>query len=155
MPIDPMWPSLVAEVTEVDSEQPDVVVALGLTHDVTKDVRSYVAAKLSGVRQILTLRPASGSGAQSVACGRHAFELAQAAIAAIRVATSDRPGMTHLFVAAPNTFTFFLGQRQPILGRVRLYEFDFEGGRDRSYKPALTLPFAGLQVTTANPAIGA
>jgi hypothetical protein len=28
------------------------------------------------------------------------------------------------------------------LGAVRLYEFDFDGGRGRSYPAALTLPFA-------------
>jgi len=78
-----------------------------------------------------------------VACGRHAFELADAATSAVRAARSaDLTGITHLFVAAPNAFTFFLGQRQPALGRVRLYEFDLEGGRDRSYTPAITLPIA-------------
>jgi len=82
----------------------------------------------------------TGSGAQSVACGRHASELADAATNAVRVARLEGAGLTHLFVAAPNAFTFFLGQRQTALGSVRLYEFDFDGGRDRSYAPALTLP---------------
>jgi hypothetical protein len=45
-----------------------------------------------------------------------------------------------LFIAAPNAFTFFLGQRQTAPGSVRLYEFDFDGGRGRSYTTALTLP---------------
>jgi hypothetical protein len=73
--------------------------------------------------------------------GRHAFELAEAATRAVRAArTASGTAMTHLFIAAPNAFTFFLGQRQPVIGRVRLYEFDLEGGRNRSYAPALTLP---------------
>jgi SMODS-associated and fused to various effectors sensor domain len=42
-------------------------------------------------------------------------------------------GMAHLFIAAPNAFTFFLGQRQTALGSVRLYEFDFDGGDARRY----------------------
>lgn len=80
-------------------------------------------------------------GATSVACGRHAFELADAATRLIREKRSLDPATSlPLFVAAPNGFTFFLGQRQPAIGRVKLYEFDFEGERDRSYVPALTLP---------------
>jgi hypothetical protein len=43
-------------------------------------------------------------------------------------------------IAGPGAFTFFLGQRQPGLGRVVLYEFDFEGNRGGSYEPSLSLP---------------
>jgi hypothetical protein len=46
----------------------------------------------------------------------------------------------HLLIAAPNAFTFFLGQRQPGLGKVTLYEYDFEGANDGGYKPSLSLP---------------
>jgi hypothetical protein len=48
--------------------------------------------------------------------------------------------MIHLFIAAPDTLTFFLGQRQPFLGRAQLYEFDFGGGRGGSDAPSLRLP---------------
>jgi hypothetical protein len=103
-------------------------------------VRRYCESALPGVGKVLILRPDSGSGARSVVCGRHAFELADAATNAIRTAKPDGADLTHLFVAAPNAFTFFLGQRQTALGAVRLYEFDFDGGRDRTYAAALTLP---------------
>jgi SMODS-associated and fused to various effectors sensor domain len=126
------------DAIEIDASRPDVAVALGLTHDVSADVRRYVDAKLPSVGRLLVLKPSSGPGSQSVVCGRHAFELADAATDAIRGAHSE--GLTHLFIAAPNSFNFFLGQRRTILGPVRLYEFDFGGGRDRSYMPALTLP---------------
>lgn len=143
-PRDPAWPTLVADVIELDSSRPDLSVALGLTHDITLDVRRFVEAHLSSVGRLLVLRPNNGSGGQSVACGRHAFDLADAAAGAVRAARSTVPSsMTHVFIAGPNAFVFFLGQRQSAIGRVRLYEFDFEGGRDRSYAPALTLPVGG------------
>ena len=63
-----------------------------------------------------------------------------AASGAIRDAKAGGAGLTHLFVAAPNAFTFFLGQRQTALGMIRLYEFDFDGARERSYTAALSLP---------------
>lgn len=143
MPSDPTWPTLRAEVIEIDSSQPDLAVTIGLTHNIERDVRRYVEVALANVGRILVLEPSTAAGAQSVACGRHACELAEAATGAVRDARAGGPGIVHLFIAAPNAFTFLLGQRQPALGRVRLYEFDFEGERNRSYTPALTLPLAG------------
>ncbi|MCW5701929.1 MULTISPECIES: SAVED domain-containing protein [Bradyrhizobium] len=137
---DTTWPALVLETAVLRPDQPELAVAVGLTHDVSADVRRYCESALPNVGQILILKPNCGSGAQSVTCGRHAFELADTATGAIRTAKADGPGLTHLFVAAPNAFTFFLGQRQTALGTVRLYEFDFDGGRGRSYAAALTLP---------------
>ncbi len=137
---DPSWPALAAESVELHRDQPDIAIALSLTHDISADVRRYCESKLPNVGRLLMLKPSTGSGAQSVACGRHAFELAEAATSAVRAAKVDGAGLTHLFIAAPNAFTFFLGQRQLIFGPVRLYEFDFDGGRTRSYTPALTLP---------------
>ncbi|SAL09202.1 hypothetical protein AWB64_00101 [Caballeronia sordidicola] len=52
---------------------------------------------------------------------------------------ANRPPL-HLFIAAPNAFTFFLGQRQPGLGKITLYEYDFEGANGGGYKPSLSLP---------------
>jgi hypothetical protein len=124
---------------ELRPNQLDVAVALGLTHDVSADVRRYCEARLPNVGPLLILKPSSGSGAQSVACGRHAFELADTATSAVCAVKADGTGRTHLFIAAPNAFSFFLGQRQTALGSVGLYEFDFDGGRDHSYVAALTL----------------
>jgi hypothetical protein len=138
---DASWPTLLAESVELCTDQPDLAVAISLTHDVSADVRRYCEATLPHVGRLLILKPSTGSGAQSVACGQHAFELAEATTTSVRAARpATGAGLTHLFVAAPNAFTFFLGQRQPALGSVRLYEFDFDGGRGRAYTPALTLP---------------
>ncbi|WKZ86969.1 SAVED domain-containing protein [Ralstonia pickettii] len=46
----------------------------------------------------------------------------------------------HLFIAAPNALTFFLGHRQTGLGNATLYEYDFEGINGGRYKPPLSLP---------------
>lgn len=139
---DPAWPSLVAEAVELHTEEPELAVAIGLTHDLAEDVRRYCDETLPGVGRLLILKPSSGSGAQSVLCGRHAFELADAVSNLVRAAKAASAGRVHLFIAAPNAFTFFLGQRQTALGAVRLYEFDFDGARGRSYTAALTLPLS-------------
>jgi hypothetical protein len=137
------WPVLAKEIIELQPDRDEFAVAVGLTHDITADVRRYCESRLPTVGRLLILKPNSGSGAQSVKSGRHAFDLADAATQAVRsLIAGSGPSMTHLFVAAPNAFTFFLGQRRVVLGAVRLYEFDFEGGRNRSYVPSLSLPLS-------------
>ncbi|MEP3332394.1 SAVED domain-containing protein, partial [Sedimentitalea sp.] len=127
---------------ELKTDAPDIAVAIGITHDIANDVRRYVEDELPSVGRLLVLRPSTGSSSQAVVAGRHAFDLAQSAKELIRSAIGGQsPEMiAHVFVAAPNALTFFLGQQSPVLGCVRLYEFDFEGGRDRSYRASLTLP---------------
>lgn len=134
------WATLISESVELIAGQPDVAVAVGLTHEIAADVRKYVEQSLPNVSRLLILRPSTGPGGKSVESGAHAFKLADEAVHALGNARPRLGGTTHIFVAGPNAFTFFLGQRQVVIGRVRLYEFDFEGGRDRSYAAALTLP---------------
>lgn len=142
LPPAPEWPMLRESLEDVDRDEIDIAVALGITHDISDDVRRYVDAHLHGVGRLLRLQPTGGANAQAVTCGRHAFDLVQAAKDAVRRARlrTVLPATTHLFVAAPNALTYYLGQQQPVLGRVRLYEFDFEGGRGGSYSASLTLP---------------
>ena len=139
---DPDWPMLDQAVIKIHSDAPDVAVALGITHDIADDVRRYVESRLQTVGSLLVLRPSVGTGSQVVASGRHAFDLAQSAKEAMRSVNpkNSLAAVTHLFVAAPNALTFFLGQQAPVLGHLCLYEFDFEGSLDRSYRPSLSLP---------------
>ncbi len=138
------WPTLERSVVELASDAADIAVAIGITHDVEDDVRRYVEDQLPSVGRLLVLRPSTGPGSHVVVAGRHAFDLAQSAKEAIRSSKAGRSpnDIAHVFIAAPNALTFFLGQQAPVLGCVRLYEFDFEGGVDRSYRPSLTLPVA-------------
>ena len=146
-PSDPNWPRLVSTLAELDGAHPDLIVAIGLTHNVAADVQAYIDRTALGAGRLLTLLPSTSPGAQSVTSGRHAFELAQQVVEAIRaVCRTTSGGTIHLFIAAPNAFTFFLGQHQPLIGPTRLYEFDFDGGRDRSYAPALLLPVAASAI---------
>lgn len=142
MPSNPDWPTLCTATEERNADLPDLAVAVGITHDISADVRRYISSSLPTAARLLILTPTCGASSQAVAGGRHASDLAEATLRAVLSARSGVASFAtvHIFIAAPNAFTFFLGQRQPALGRVRLYEFDFEGSRDRSYTPSLTLP---------------
>jgi hypothetical protein len=55
-----------------------------------------------------------------------------------RVRQSPAP-KTHIFLAAPNAFSFFLGQHQRAIGTVTLYEWDFERLRGGGYSVSLSI----------------
>lgn len=140
MPRDPTWPGWEFNLELLNQSGGDMAVAVCLTHDVVPAVKSYLAASLSEVSSLLIARPTCGAGSRSVVCGQHAFDLAEAlALQINQQRTGNRPPL-HLFIAAPNAFTFFLGQRQPGLGKTTLYEYDFEGVNGGGYKPSLSLP---------------
>ncbi|MDE2562821.1 MAG: SAVED domain-containing protein [Sphingomonadales bacterium] len=131
------WPTLETIVRELGPGA-DIAVAAGITHDIANDVEAYITANLPDVGRLLVCATNSGPAHSAVRSGRHASDLAAAVVTAVRA--EQVASKIHLFLAAPNSFSFFLGQRRPQLGNVTLYEFDFEGGRDRSYRPSLSLP---------------
>lgn len=137
-PPDPTWPGWSFAIADGDADQRDIAVAVGLTHRIGADVASYVSRALPGAR-LLSAELSTGPGARSVACGRHAFDLAETLTQKIR---AERPegGRLHLFIAGPGAFAFFLGQRHAALGALTLYEFDFEGMAGGSYAASLSLP---------------
>ena len=133
------WPQWAFETTALDDEHDDVAVAIGLTHDIGEAVTDYIESTALPVGKLLKAKPERGPGVMAVACGRHAFDLAEALTAEIRRARGKQ-GRIHLFLAGPGGFSFFLGQRHVAIGPLILYEYDFEGARDWSYEPSLFLP---------------
>ena len=120
---------------------PEMAVAIGLTHNISSDVGKYIESTVPSVGRIVTVNSSAGAGQQSVICGRHAAMLADAAVAAIRKQAAENGcRRVHLFVSSPVSFAFYLGQRSAPLGPLTLYEFDFEGSSDGSYRPSISLP---------------
>jgi SMODS-associated and fused to various effectors sensor domain len=139
---DPGWPKWSFEHVPLTSTGSDIVVAVSLTHAVTPAVLAYAQKALPAARTLLSAAPSCGANSRAVLCGRHAFDLAEQLTAAIKDLrqAEDIPGRTHLFIAGPGAFVFYLGQQQAALGRTTIYEFDFEGVHDRSYQPSLAFP---------------
>ena len=139
MPRDPSWPGWEFELEALNGNGGSMAVAVCLTHDVVQAVKSYLAISSPEIPILLIARPSCGAGARAVMCGQHAFDLAESLAKQI----NERRVAGHplqLFIAAPNAFTFFLGQRQPGMGKVVLYEYDFEGLNGGGYKSSLMLP---------------
>jgi hypothetical protein len=137
------WPRFNPVLVELGQQAPDIAVAVGLTHDIRADVQNYVNSNLPSVGRILNCMLPSGAGPASVRNGAHAALLAHQLAQA--VSETRMPGVSrtiHLFMAAPNGFSFLAGQRRALMGRVTLYEFDFGQAQSGSYTPSLTLPLA-------------
>lgn len=138
------WPSWKFAAETINAHGSEIAVAVGLTHDVSEAVRSYVRRTLLDVKTLLIALPSTGSNARSVVCGRHAFDLSESLTAEIKRLRDNENIRTsmHLFVAGPGAFTFYLGQQQPAMGATTLYEYDFEGSQSGTYEPSLAIPVA-------------
>lgn len=135
VPLDPSWPTITTSIEEFGIGQ-DTAVAIGLTHDVAPMVREFLKEQPE-IGKLLVIMPSAGASGASVKSGSHAMKLAEEIVAIIR--REKRAPMLHFFIAAPNGFTFFLGQHQQVLGSSAVYEWDFEGIRSRTYCKGLTL----------------
>lgn len=131
-------PTWVEEVRSVSQDGDEVAVSVSVTRDALADVHAYTA-KVPSVGTLVDLR-LEQFGPRSVIDADHAVALADALAEVIRRRRPKPSSTTHLFIAAPNALTFFLGQHREALGAVQLYEFDFNGTRDGSYSPSLLLP---------------
>lgn len=115
----------------------DVAVVVSLARDALADVEDYVAESQDGVGRILHFIAANGVGPTSVAGGAHAAQMADQisdALVGLRLRGGAR---AHIFVSAPNAFSFLLGQHRDAIGPVVLYEFDFTG--TKTYHPSFRI----------------
>lgn len=149
---DAEWPQFDPVLVDVESDGPDIAVAVGLTHDLRANVLAYVKANLPTVGRVLTCMMPGGAGPASVRNGAHAGLLAHQL--AQTVSETRVPGVLrtiHLFMAVPNGFAFIAGQRRALMDHVTLYEFDFGQARIGSYTPSLTLPLPAAPNAVAAP----
>lgn len=134
--VDLSWPTMMFANEILDESARETAVAISLTHDISADARTYLKQRAPEVGRILQCRPSSGPSQASVKCGAHAWSYAETVVKQLRQARTEGwpTGRLHVFIAAPNGFAFFLGQHQQPLGPIALYEWDFDGLRDSSYR---------------------
>ena len=117
----------------------DIALVVSLSRNALPDVQEYLAKGAIDVGRIVHVLPEIGPGPASVAGGGHAAELADQVADAVRECRAPVGAIIHVFVAAPNAFTFFLGQHRESMGRCTLYEFDFSRRVDGSYHPTFRI----------------
>lgn len=142
-PVDPAWPGWDFEVEQLSAESADIAIAVGLSRPIVADVEAFIRTSVPNVGRLLVASPEGGAAQTSVKCGAHANMLAERLVGEVSTLRRQNPGVAsqvHLFIAAPNAFTFFLGRHAPTLWPLTLYEYDFEKLHTGSYEPSLCLP---------------
>ncbi len=129
---------------ELDPEGQGTACAISITRDTEGAVRHYVKESKLKLRRLLLAQPTCGPSARAVASGTHANALAEQLAEKIKRDREDnaaaRQERYHLFISAPNAFTFYLGRQAAMMKPLTLYEFDFGYQVDGSYRPSLSYP---------------
>ena len=124
-----------------DTQANDVSVAVSITRPVLADVQAYLETSHLAVRRTMQAELAAGPSLTGVRDGLHALRLAEVLASKLGARTiQERFGVLHLFASAPNALLFFLGQLAHGLGRIQLYEHDFDSGLPGAYIPSILLP---------------
>ncbi len=124
----------------LDPTAPDVAVAIEITQNTLEAVARYLAESQVKVGKLVCARIAGWPGKTRVESGAHAYQLAWQLQQWLKDHTGNgAKRRLHLFSAAPNGFLFFLGQLAPDLGKLRLYEYDFEKQKHGTYEASVDL----------------
>lgn len=121
------------------SEANELAVSLSITHDIMDDVEAYLRSRGLDYQLLDIALPCPSP--LGITGAEHADALADALMRQLRTARAGRPDRTiHLFLALPVALAFLLGQYQHALGRLQIYEFDFDHRATSSYSPSFVLP---------------
>lgn len=124
------------------SEGTDIAIAVSVTHDIAEDVSQFLQRDLRSAGRLLSFAIVPSPGGTAIADGSHAQQLAERLVSEVcgKRSKEERGGALHLFVSAPNGFTFFLGQCAERWGACVLYEYDFGSSSPSEYAPSLCFP---------------
>ena len=121
----------------------DLAVSVSVTHDISMDVTAFLNGAAIPIRGTLAATlPRAGNTV--IRDGSHTMALAQALVAELREHRKSGQ-IVHLFMAAPNGFSFVLGQQLRPVGPTVVYEFDFESGVPGAYQAGVALPLARIR----------
>lgn len=113
------------EEQTIRREGEGLAVAISVTQNTFAKVKSYVENH-PDIAHIIHLEIENISH-QAIKNANHAFDAAYRAIEIIneKYRESKLSGL-HLFISAPNAFTFMMGQQSRVLSNITLYEFPFD-----------------------------
>lgn len=132
----------------------DIFCGVSLSRPVMGDVQGFVAAKGLHPAAWVSAELTEGPSQKSVLCGAHAAALAEKLsmrLQALRTTKNLSAARLHLFLAAPNGFSFELGRHAAAIGPLTLYEFDFERTRGGGYTASLSLPYPNALRVVSHP----
>jgi hypothetical protein len=118
----------------------ELAAAVSVTHNVLADVEYYVKNQQPNISHFIHLKLAQPHP-RAIKDESHAYAAAYIAVQKLRDKyRQSGASKLNLFLAAPNVFTFMLGQQSLLLpGNITLYEYDFNSKKLGAYTPTFTL----------------
>ena len=124
--------------TEQIGDGERLALAINITRPTTDAVKRYLDSTNIPVSHLLECDLPTGPDQTGVRGGEHATVLTdQIANLVHEMRSSNEIRTVDIFLAAPNTFTFYLGQQAEAIGPHQMYEFDFDGSQGGSYTPSV------------------
>jgi hypothetical protein len=119
----------------------ELAAAVSVTHNVLADVEDYVKNQQPGISSIIHLKLTELGQPRPIKDEGHAYAAAYKAVEILRDKyRQSEASKLNLFLAAPNVFTFMLGQQSLLLpGNITLYEYDFDSRKLGAYTPTFTI----------------
>ena len=117
---------------------PHLAVAISVARSTVENVKNYLLGQRIPVGRLLVFELPDGPNQSGISGGQHAAALSDQVTTAIgNIRSEIAVKFVHLFVSAPNSFLFYLGQHAQAIGPHQMYEFDFDGARGGSYIPSV------------------
>lgn len=131
-----------SSVHSVASDQPNVAVAIGLTHSIVEDVKHHLAMFPNDIGKILSIEVAPAPSASSVCNAAHAQFLVQQVMSSINgeLTPDERQQVIHIFYSGPNAVAFLLGRSSWLLENLQLHEHIPYPGGGSIYEPSIRFP---------------
>ena len=134
-PLSNLWSFTDLKISNTGS---DIGLAISITHDIATDVRDYIEHCLPEIGQLIACHPQAGVSSSAISDGDHAYNFAIQLVQWLRQNrnSKEKQVVLHIFSATPNGFMFLLGQQAKVLGKIQLYEFDFDHFARNNYQPS-------------------
>lgn len=127
----------VVEDHKINETGNELAVAISVTHDIFRDVETFIRKESMGISHLLHLKLPKTSH-DSIKNADHAFDFSYEAITIIKEKYRQTDvSHLHLFISAPNNFNFQLGQHSLVLSDITLYEYDLESGNVGAYRRSI------------------
>ncbi len=119
----------------------EIAISISISRDVNDDVTSYINSNLPSVSNHINFAINPSPGITSIIDGDHVVNCVDELINFLETNFKGNPNrIIHLFISSPNVFAFYLGRHSKVLGKIVLYEFDFEKLKSGTYEPSIQLP---------------
>jgi hypothetical protein len=123
------------------NDENDIAVTISVSRSIDSDVADYLKIALPTVSDHISFSITPSPSNNSIMDGNHIIQCVNELINFLDINFKGNPKrVVHLFISSPNAFAFYLGRQAKLLGRIILYEYDFEKIKSGTYEPTIQLP---------------